>query len=102
MATYLDPINRKFADAAAEGPPLYTKTYEEAREVLESIQNYKIASDIKSEKVRVPVKGEDITTVIFRPANAQGTLNLIFYTHGGGWILGRSVNVKMCNDKMRL
>ena len=26
MDTYLDPINRKFADAAAEGPPLYTKS----------------------------------------------------------------------------
>ncbi|KAM0298234.1 hypothetical protein HYE67_001273 [Fusarium culmorum] len=88
MAAYLDPINRKFADAAASGPPLYTKTYEEAREVLESIQSYKLASDIKSEEVQVPVKGENVTAVIFRPANAQGTLNMIFYTHGGGWILG--------------
>ncbi|GKU08421.1 lipase [Fusarium langsethiae] len=88
MAIYLDPLNRKFADAAAAGPPLYTKTYEEAREVLESIQNYKIASDIKIEHIQVSVKGENVETVIFRPTNAHGSLNMIFYTHGGGWILG--------------
>ncbi|CVL13341.1 related to lipase (lipP) [Fusarium proliferatum] len=88
MDTYLDPINRKFADAAAEGPPLYTKTYQEARDILEGIQSYKTASDIKTEEVKVPLNGEDVTTVIFRPADAQGTLNMIFYTHGGGWILG--------------
>ncbi|KAF4951594.1 hypothetical protein FGADI_7369 [Fusarium gaditjirri] len=88
MDTYLDPINRKFADAAAQGPPLYTKTYQEARDILEGIQSYKTASDIKTEEVKVAVNGEDVTTVIFRPANAQGTLNMIFYTHGGGWILG--------------
>jgi len=89
METYLDPINRKFADAAAEGPPLYTKSYTEAREILENIQSYKPAEDIESEEVKVEVKGENVTTVIFRPKNAQGTLNMIFYTHGGGWILGR-------------
>jgi acetyl esterase/lipase len=92
MDTYLDPINRKFADAAAEGPPLYTKTYQEARDILEGIQSYKTASDIKTEEIKVPVNGEDVTTVIFRPTSAQGTLNMIFYTHGGGWILGRLVN----------
>jgi acetyl esterase len=89
MDTYLDPINRKFADAVAEGPPLYTKSYTEAREILENIQSYKPAEDIQSEEVKVEVKGENVTTVIFRPKNAQGTLNMIFYTHGGGWILGR-------------
>ncbi|KAJ4128168.1 hypothetical protein NW768_008454 [Fusarium equiseti] len=88
MDTYLDPINRKFADAAAEGPPLYTKSYTEAREILENIQSYKPADDIKSEEVKVEVKGENLTTVIFRPKNVRGTLNMIFYTHGGGWILG--------------
>ncbi|KAF4442824.1 hypothetical protein F53441_11652 [Fusarium austroafricanum] len=88
MDTYLDPVNRKFADAAAQGPPLYTNSYKEARHILEGIQNYKPASDIKTEEIKVPVEGEDVTTVIFRPANAQGTLNMIFYTHGGGWILG--------------
>ncbi|KAF5678681.1 lipase [Fusarium heterosporum] len=86
--TYLDPINRKFADAVAEGPPLYTKTFQEARDILEGIQNYKIADDIKTEEVKVSVDGENVTAVIFRPADAKSTLNMIFYTHGGGWILG--------------
>ncbi|KAF4992632.1 hypothetical protein FGRMN_7033 [Fusarium graminum] len=86
--TYLDPINRKFADAAASGPPLYTKTFREARDILEGIQNYKTATDIKTEEIKVSVLGEDFTTVIFRPVDAKSTLNMIFYTYGGGWILG--------------
>ena len=89
--TYLDPLNQAFADAAAKGPPLYTKSYQEARDVLEGIQDYKPASDVKQETVKIPVQGEDVTTVIFRPANAEGVLPLVFYTHGGGWILGRRV-----------
>ncbi|KAF4971468.1 hypothetical protein FSARC_1696 [Fusarium sarcochroum] len=88
MAAYLDPQNRAFVDSLEGGEPLYTKTYKEARDILESIQNYKSASDIKTEEVQVSVKGENVTTVIFRPAKAQGTLSMIFYTHGGGWILG--------------
>ncbi|KAI8680519.1 hypothetical protein NCS57_00333100 [Fusarium keratoplasticum] len=88
MAPYLDPQNQSFADEVAKGPPLYTKSYQEARDVLEGIQSYKTASDIQIEEVKVSVNGEDVVTVIFRPANAQGNLPFIFYTHGGGWILG--------------
>jgi acetyl esterase len=89
MDTYLDPFNRAFADAGAKGPPLYEKTYQEARDVLEGIQNFKPSSDVKLEEVKIPTKVGDVTTVIFRPANASGVLPMIFYTHGGGWILGR-------------
>ncbi|KAF4993341.1 hypothetical protein FDECE_13456 [Fusarium decemcellulare] len=88
MSTYLDPESSAFADAASKGQPLYEKSYKEAREVLEGIQNYKPASDVKQEEIKVPVNGTDVVAVVFRPANAQGTLPLIFYTHGGGWILG--------------
>ena len=87
--TYLDPLNRSFADAASKGQPLYEKTYQEARDVLEDIQSYKPSSDVNLEEIKVPVKDGDVTTVIFRPADAKGVLPSIFYTHGGGWILGR-------------
>ncbi|KAM5352771.1 hypothetical protein ACJ41O_005493 [Fusarium nematophilum] len=102
MAAYLDPDSRAFADAAAKGQPLYEKSYQEARDILEGIQNYKPAADIQLQEVKIPVNGEDVTTVIFRPAKAQGTLPLIFYTHGGGWILGSpTVHGSLVEDFVR-
>ena len=89
MAVYLDPQNSAFADAVSKQPPLYEKSPVEAREVLENIQNFKPTPDVKQETVKVSVKKEEVTTIIFRPANAQGMLHMILYTHGGGWILGR-------------
>mgnify|MGYP005989079841 CR=1 FL=1 len=85
---YLDPANQAFVDSL-KGPPLYEKSYEEARQVLENIQSFKAAADVKQEHVDVEVGGGTVKTVIFRPSNASGTLKMIFYTHGGGWILGR-------------
>lgn len=90
MTPYLDPLNRSFADAVSQGPPLYEKSFAEAREVLETIQAGSGASDIKVEQIQVATKEGDVTTVIFRPAEfATKTLPVVFYTHGGGWILGR-------------
>ena len=90
MESYLDPQNQAFAEIVSKGRPLYEKSYKEARSVLEDIQDFKPAADINIEKIKVTTKqAGDVTTVIFRPANAAGALPVIFYTHGGGWILGR-------------
>lgn len=88
MPAYLDPANSSFV-ASLKGPPLYEKSYKDARQVLEDIQNFKPAADVSEERIDVEVDGKPVQAVIFRPAKASGTLNLIFYTHGGGWILGR-------------
>ncbi|GES58775.1 related to lipase [Aspergillus terreus] len=84
----LDPINQRFADAASQGPPLYSKSPAEARQVLEDIQKHTPAADIKQEHIKVPFGTGAVNTVIFRPGAAFGPLPMIFYTHGGGWILG--------------
>ena len=89
MSPYLDPINQAFADASSKGEPLYTKSYVEARQILEGIQKHQPAKDIAVEKVRVPTKAGEVETWIFRPIKATGVLPMIYYTHGGGWILGR-------------
>ncbi|XWW99221.1 hypothetical protein V2A60_007230 [Cordyceps javanica] len=86
--TYLDPANQKFVDSLAGGQPLYEKSYVDARKVLEDIQNYKPAADVSQERIPIDVNGAPVETVIFRPAKAAGVLKMIFYTHGGGWILG--------------
>lgn len=89
MGTYLDPQNSAFAEAADGGPPLSANSFPAARDVLEGIQNFKPSADVRQEKIDVQVDGKPVTTVIFRPAKAEGVLGTIFYTHGGGWILGR-------------
>ncbi len=86
---YLDPTNQKFVDSLAGGEPLYGKSYVDARKVLEGIQNFKPSADVSQEKVSIEANGAPVETVIFRPAKATGVLKLIYYTHGGGWVLGR-------------
>ncbi|POR38540.1 Uncharacterized protein TPAR_01261 [Tolypocladium paradoxum] len=90
MTAYLDPVNRAFADTASQGVPVYTKPFREARDVLESIQKHDPAKDIRVEELNIPVKTGNVKTYIYRPvaADAKHQLPVIFYTHGGGWILG--------------
>jgi acetyl esterase len=92
MSTYLDPANRAFVDSL-KGPHLYEKSSADVRQVLENIQNYKPASNVAQETVNVEVNGKPVKTVIFRPVSAQSMLEMIFHTHGGGWILGRRAAV---------
>ncbi|RHZ57473.1 alpha/beta hydrolase [Aspergillus thermomutatus] len=84
----LDPVNQSFIDASSGAPPLYTKSYQEARQVLETIQKHQPASDIDHIEKKVPFGTGNVTTIIFRPKAARGPLPVIFYTHGGGWVLG--------------
>lgn len=94
MTAYLDPVNRAFANTVSQGPPLYTKPVREAREVLEGIQKHEPAKDIRVEELNIPVKTGSVKTYIYRPVavNAKHAAPVIFYTHGGGWILGRYVD----------
>jgi acetyl esterase/lipase len=69
--------------------PLYEKTPTEARQILEDVQKHTPAPDVTQEQFEIPYESYNVKTVIFRPTNAGGYLRTIFYTHGGGWILGR-------------
>ncbi|OMP87388.1 putative alpha/beta hydrolase [Diplodia seriata] len=91
MAPYLDPVNQAFVDAGAKagGPPLQTLRPDEARAVLEGLQQHEPSRDVLRENIDVPVRTSGpVKTVLFKPANASGPLPLAFYFHGGGWILG--------------
>ena len=88
MAT-LDPITQNFVDAVAKEKPLYEQSYVDARQKLETLQKHDPAPDIKELKIDVPFNGRMIPAVIFRPTLAKFPIPVIFYTHGGGWILGR-------------
>lgn len=76
---------------ATDGPPLYTLTPDQARNVLLGVQRSVSvptpAVDIQDRTISAGPAGE-ISLTIFRPQGASGTLPGVMYFHGGGWILG--------------
>jgi len=87
----LEPATQAFIDSLSGATPLYTLSPEAARNVLASAQksvSVKLAPARSEDRVlKVGPKGRtDIR--IYRPANAKGTLPVVIYTHGGGWVLG--------------
>lgn len=83
---------QKFVDdlAAAGGKPLYELSPEEARKVLIKVQDVPVDADEMSfEDVNVPIRdGENIIVRFVRPKDAAENLPVIYYVHGGGWIMG--------------
>ena len=87
----LDPATQAFIDSLAGAPPLYTLSPEAARNVLAGAQksvSVTLAPARSDDRIlNVGPKGRtDIR--IYRPENAKGTLPVVIYTHGGGWVLG--------------
>src|ERR1700730_14980367 len=76
---------------AQGGPPLYTLSPAEARNVLVSIQRSvnvtKLPADIEDRTIPGGPTGQ-ISLRIVRPQGNTTTLPGIMYFHGGGWILG--------------
>lgn len=88
----LEQTTQKFADALAAqgGKPLYQLSVSEAREVLENLQSQpveKLPAEIQDLTIPGGPNGQ-VSIRIIRPQNATGTLPVIMYFHGGGWILG--------------
>lgn len=89
----LDAGIKKFVDelAAKGGKPLYDLTPEEARKVLADAQaNPANILDVDTQDVTLNLGGDlgEVTVRITRPKGSEGELPVLFYIHGGGWILG--------------
>ena len=89
----LEPKTQAFVDALAAqgGKPLYELSYADARKVLEDAQASasvtKLPADVEDKIFPVGPTGQ--TSVrIYRPKGAKGTLPVVMYYHGGGWVLG--------------
>ena len=74
----------------AGGKPLYKLTPQEARQVLREVQKDEgVKPEAKIEEIKVPLdNGREMRVLIVRPADVDDTLPVVFYIHGGGWVMG--------------
>jgi acetyl esterase/lipase len=87
----LEPESQDFVEATAKPPFLYELTPAEARKVLDDVQAAPIDKlPVKDRWITVPAEVGDVRVRIVRPPDAVGTLPVILYMHGGGWVLGNA------------
>ncbi|MFF9167877.1 MULTISPECIES: alpha/beta hydrolase [unclassified Streptomyces] len=88
----LEPAAAAFAEATANPPYLFDLTPAEGRKAVDEVQSGEIAKPAVDEEW-VTVQGGPTGSVrarIVRPAGATGTLPVILYIHGAGWVFGNA------------
>ncbi|GIG29044.1 alpha/beta hydrolase [Cellulomonas marina] len=86
----LEPAALAFAEATANPPYLYEMTPEEGRTTVDAVQDSQEGRPPVDE-TWLTVEGGPTGTVrvrVVRPPGATGTLPVILYTHGAGWVFG--------------
>jgi acetyl esterase len=87
----LEPASQALAEATAGPPFLYELSPAEARAVVDELQAAPIDKLPVSDRwITVPADVVDVRVRIVRPPDAVGTLPVILYMHGGGWVLGNA------------
>lgn len=89
---FLDKDIKSFVDELAKqgGKPLYTLKYEDARKVLADLQAKPVKKpDVDTQDISLDLKELGTVKVrITRPKGSDDELPVLFYVHGGGWVLG--------------
>jgi acetyl esterase/lipase len=87
----LEPASQDFVEATATPPFIYELSPADARKVLDDVQAAPIDKlPVKDRWITVPAEVGDVRVRIVRPPDAVGTLPVILYMHGGGWVLGNA------------
>jgi acetyl esterase len=90
-AVVLERASQEFVDATSTPPFIYELTPDEARKVLDDVQAAPIDKlPVEDRWITVPAEVGDVRVRIVRPRDAAGTLPVILYMHGGGWVLGNA------------
>ncbi|MEU1518664.1 alpha/beta hydrolase [Streptomyces sp. NPDC005811] len=85
----LETTAQALADAAAYPPFLYELGPDGARKVLDGLQAVPVEKpDVEEKWITVPAEAGDVPVRIVRPAGRRGTLPVVLYLHGGGWMMG--------------
>jgi acetyl esterase/lipase len=88
----LEPAAAAFAEATANPPYLFDLGPAEGRKAVDEVQSGEIDKPEIAEE-RVTVQGGPTGSVrvrIVRPVDAEGTLPVIIYIHGAGWVFGNA------------
>ncbi len=87
VKVFVDNLNEK------GGKPLYELTPQEARQVLLDVQKTEAeVPGVTALKIDVPVSGgRKLKLLIVKPAGLTGEVGVIYYIHGGGWVMGDDV-----------
>ncbi|CAM3661922.1 alpha/beta hydrolase [Smaragdicoccus niigatensis] len=88
----LEPEAADFAKATDNPPFLFQLPPAEGRKIVDEVQSSEIDKPEIDEEW-VTVEGGPTGTVrvrIVRPAGATGTLPVVFYIHGAGWVFGNA------------
>ena len=87
----LEPAAQELADATSTPPFLYQLGPAGARKVLDDLQAAPVDKlPIDEEWIVVPAAVGDVRVRIVKPQGASGTLPVVLYMHGGGWVLGNA------------
>ncbi|MFJ4974721.1 alpha/beta hydrolase [Streptomyces coeruleorubidus] len=88
----LEPAAAAFAEATAHPPYLFDLPPAEGRKAVDEVQSAEIAEPAVDEEW-ITVPGGPTGSVrarIVKPAGADGTLPVILYIHGAGWVFGNA------------
>ncbi|WP_220214738.1 alpha/beta hydrolase, partial [Streptomyces shenzhenensis] len=88
----LEPAAQAFVEATADPPYLFDLAPAQGREAVDQAQSGEIAGPAVDEEW-ITVSGGPTGTVrarIVKPAGTTGTLPVIVYSHGAGWVFGNA------------
>lgn len=84
-----------FVDSLSENKsaPLYTLSPKEARQVLLEVQKDEVKTpEVTAQKIEVDMgDGRKLKLLIVKPAGVTGKVGVVYYIHGGGWVMGDDV-----------
>jgi len=87
----LEPAAQQVADATSTPPFLYELEPAAARKVLDDLQAKPINKQpIDEDWITVPSPVGAVRVRIVKPQGTTGTLPVVVYMHGGGWVLGNA------------
>ncbi|MGW0604424.1 alpha/beta hydrolase [Streptomyces sp. NPDC002640] len=88
----LEAAAAAFAEATARPPYLFELPPAEGRKAVDEVQSGEIDKpEVDEEWVTVPGGPTDGVRVrVVRPAGARGTLPVVLYIHGAGWVFGNA------------
>ncbi|MFF0223401.1 alpha/beta hydrolase [Streptomyces sp. NPDC004629] len=88
----LEPAAAAFAEATANPPYLFDLPPAEGRKAVDEVQSGEIDKPAVDEEWTTVTGGPtgSVRVRIVRPAGATGTLPVILYIHGAGWVFGNA------------